>query len=69
MDKAKFLKKVNLFLFVLFPTQAVTGLGRDLLPEDVFFTVHYYCGLILIACVITHFSLNWSWVRSNYLKK
>jgi hypothetical protein len=67
MKKSTLMKTVNLFVAVLFIIQAGTGMGRSVLPDSIF-SIHGYTGFVFIVFVILHIILNWTWIRSNFLK-
>jgi len=69
MTKNIALKILNPFMFVLAVNQAVTALLMDSLPPQVFEVFHKGGGTILLCCIATHFTLNFDWVKSNYLSK
>ena len=68
MDRMKWLKRVNVILFILLAYQGITGLMADVLKE-VFEVIHPVGGVLLVIVALIHIGLNWNWVRSVYLKK
>jgi hypothetical protein len=68
MKKAKWLKAVNIILFVFFVFQASTGTGHEIIDEELFERIHYTGGVLLVTFVIIHLVLNWGWVKSSYFK-
>lgn len=48
--------------------QVVTALNADRLG-GAFMAMHLTGGLLLVAVAATHLTLDWSWVRANYLKR
>lgn len=69
MKKNVQLKVLNALLALLLVSQALTGLFRDSIPDNVFADIHVPGGLLIITGVILHVILNWGWVRANFLKK
>jgi hypothetical protein len=69
MNQIRWLKKINVILFILVLWQAMTGLGHDFLPAEVFEKIHVAGGLSLIAFVAIHLIFNWRWVKANYFSK
>jgi len=68
MSKTKLLKYLNPMLPTLLTWQVVTALSADHLGSA-FRPMHLTGGLLLVAVAATHLTLNWSWVRSTYLKR
>jgi heme A synthase len=69
MNQIRWLKKINVILFILVLWQAMTGLGHDLLPAELFEIIHIAGGLSLITFVVIHLTFNWRWVKANYFRK
>lgn len=69
MNGTKWLRMINPILFILVLWQAMTGLGHNFLPAEVFEKIHIAGGLFLIAFVVIHLILNWRWVKANYFGK
>ena len=69
MKKNVQLKILNALLALLLVSQALTGLFRDSIPDNVFEDIHVPGGLLIVSGVILHVILNWGWVRVNFLKK
>ncbi len=69
MNQIRWLKKINLILFFLVLWQAMTGLGHDPLPAEIFEKIHVAGGLLLISFVAIHLIFNWRWVKFNYFGK
>ena len=67
MKKNTLLKIINFFVAILFIVQAGTGMGHSVLPDRVF-SIHGYTGFVFVVFVILHVVLNWTWIRSNFLK-
>lgn len=68
MKKVKALKIVNLLLFLAFISQASTGIGQAYIDADLLTVIHRIGGILLLILALTHLSLNWGWVKQNYLK-
>lgn len=69
MKKTAWLKPVNLVLAFAFLFQASTGVGHDIIDEEMFEKIHYVGGMVLIVIAVCHVWLNWGWVRANVWKK
>lgn len=70
MDRNAWLKLINTVLLVSLLTQAVTGALLFLnFDSRLAGLLHTYNGLLLVALALTHLTLNWSWVRANFLKR
>ena len=69
MNRAKALKILNPILAVIFLCQVCTGLLHKYIFYKVYDMVHGGGGIVLLAAVIIHLYLNWTWVRSNFVKK
>jgi hypothetical protein len=68
MNKAKWLKRVNVLLFCFLLFQPATALLAGVLGEA-FEVLHPAGGVILVILGLTHLGLNWGWVRSVVLVK
>jgi hypothetical protein len=68
MNKAKWLKRVNVLLFCFLLFQPVTALLAGVIG-DAFEVLHPAGGVILVVLAFAHLSLNWAWVRSAILAK
>ena len=69
MNKARWLKRVNVALFIFLLYQAVTGLLSDVMNGDVFEVIHPIGGAILVVLGFIHLGLNWGWVRTALLAR
>lgn len=73
MNKVLMLKIVNPLLALCFLVQALTGIMLKFQLGMAFIQItiplHAYNGSIFILLVLTHFSLNWSWVKATFLTK
>ncbi len=67
MNKARWLKRVNVVLFIFLLYQAVTGLLLGVMDGEVFEVIHPIGGVILLILGLIHLSLNWGWVRTSFL--
>jgi hypothetical protein len=68
MNKAKWLKRVNVLLFCFLLLQPVTALLAGVIG-DAFEVLHPLGGAVLVILAFVHVSLNWGWVRSAILAK
>ncbi len=66
MKKNMALKVLNPILGLLIISQAVTGFSRSKLSHETFEFLHEGGGILLIILVVTHFILNFNWVKANY---
>jgi hypothetical protein len=69
MNKNRMLKIVNPALAFFFACQALSGIFHNLIPYEAFKPFHGVCGLVLVVLAIIHLFLNWTWVKSVFLKK
>ncbi|HEY3378370.1 MAG TPA: DUF4405 domain-containing protein [Armatimonadota bacterium] len=71
MTKARWLKVVNLLIFLLFLSVTSSALLREPLglSQEAFEHFHEGPGTLLILLVLVHIVLNWSWVRAQFLPK
>jgi hypothetical protein len=69
MSKVKWLKRVNVLLFLFLLFQAVTAMSSGVISGDVFEVIHPIGGGILFVFALVHLGLNWGWVRSVILGK
>jgi Domain of unknown function (DUF4405) len=73
LTKVVVLKITNPVLAVAAAAQAVTGMMMSLFSESIPFglvrQLHLYTGYILIALIIIHMVLNWTWVKSTFFRK
>jgi len=69
MKASAILKVLNPVLAVLMLNQAVTGIFSGVIPRPVFEVIHQAGGIALAAAAALHLSLNWSWVKANFLRK
>lgn len=68
MKKAQWLLWVNAVLATAFVIQLLTVVFRDVISARTFYTVHIWCGRTLLTLAAVHLTLNWNWVRTNFLK-
>ena len=68
MKKSTLLKIVNPILVLIFLIQASTGIFHDLIPFPVFHFLHPVAGYVLALLVAIHFTLNWNWVKTLFVK-
>jgi cytochrome b561 len=71
MKKVIELKTVNLLIAGAFALLAATSLLPKIAPDlaEVSFEIHEYTGYLFFFLALAHIALNWSWVKSNFLKK
>ncbi len=69
MKRNSALKVVNPILGLLVFGQIIGGLSNNLIPEETFMLLHGTNGIVLGIVAIIHLSLNWNWVKANYLQK
>jgi hypothetical protein len=69
MPKAQILKVVNPLVGVLLVVQAFSGIFRDSLSRNAFEILHEVNGFVFLAAVAVHVTLNWSWIKANFLSK
>lgn len=69
MQKNRILKILNPLLAVLLISQIASGMLGMRLSYEVFNVVHKGGAFVLLACVVLHIILNWSWIRATYFKK
>lgn len=66
MNRQKALRTLNPVMFVVLLYQGVTGVFRFSFYKH-FKLMHPIFGLVLLLLGVLHLTLNWPWVRSNYL--
>ena len=72
MKKTVLLKIINPILALLFITQALSGIFHNFLMEvsyEAFEVIHEFGGYIFVFLVVVHFTLNWNWIKSTFLKR
>ena len=69
MKASAILKVLNPILAVLVLNQAITGIFSGVMPRPVFEAIHQAGGIAMAAAATLHLTLNWSWVRANFLRK
>ena len=69
MTRNSALKILNPCMAMLAVNQAVTALLSDNLSPETFEIFHKGGGAILLTCIVVHFTLNFDWVKTNYLGK
>jgi hypothetical protein len=69
MNKTKWLKRVNVLLFVFLLLQPVTAILGEAVSGEFLEVVHPVSGVILVILGLTHLTLNWGWVRSAIFAK
>ncbi|MCF7918496.1 MAG: hypothetical protein K9N06_01100 [Candidatus Cloacimonetes bacterium] len=74
MKKQKVLKVLNVFLILAFLTTVSALIFYKFIPSGIqgsefLYEMHELAGMIFAILGITHFILNFNWVRSMYFKK
>ena len=69
MNKAVWLKRVNVVMFLLLVLQALTATLSGVINPEVFEVAHPIGGGLLVLFALIHIGLNWAWVRSALLKR
>ena len=65
----KALRILNPILGLAVLLQAVSALTAGAVPYATFVWLHVSGGVVLLALALAHLSLNWNWIKANYLKK
>lgn len=69
MKSVKMLRILNLLLAADFLVIGVTAILNDLIQTTGFyFYFHAIPGFVFLILVILHLTLNWKWIKTNYLK-
>jgi hypothetical protein len=63
------LKVLNPILGILVLCQMLTGVTGSLMPRDTFEILHEGGAILLALAAALHVTLNWNWIKANYLKK
>ena len=74
MNRTKWLRVINVFLFLAVLWQGVTGLGHrfsgyKFIEHKLFNTIHVGGGIAMLVLAAIHLTLNWSWIRHKYFGK
>ncbi|MBF0478044.1 MAG: hypothetical protein HQL26_01040 [Candidatus Omnitrophica bacterium] len=73
MNKNNILRSINLILVFSFLIQGLTIVfmlfDMKFLNPKLVFAWHKYNGLVLIALILLHVTLNFSWIKTNYFKR
>jgi len=69
MKKNTALKIVNPIMGVLLINQVLVAFLHDLLPKEVFEFLHEGGGVVFAVAAILHVTLNWNWIKMNFLQK
>ncbi len=73
MEKQRLLKIVNILLAIAFLMTATGGVVRffapDVIPYELFRSVHPIFGLTLVLLAGIHIFLNFNWIKSAYFHK
>ncbi len=67
MNKQKLLKIINPLLFLLIILQAVNIILLKTDPPSFAYMIHEWNGYVIMALVVIHVYLNWSWIKTNIL--
>ena len=68
MLKMKVLKVIIPIMALALISQAITGLNHKKIDDEVFEKIHFGGALLLLALVLVHVILNWSWIITSYRK-
>lgn len=63
------LKVLNPIIALLILNQVFSALLHGVLSHEIFEKVHETGGFLLFIGAVLHLLLNWSWVKTTYLKK
>jgi len=69
MNRYKWLKAFNPILLVIALSQATTGFVAFGTKSAALGYVHIGIGCLLVAGLLLHLTLNWSWVAMAYFRK
>ncbi|MFC1652543.1 hypothetical protein ACFL3F_02375 [Planctomycetota bacterium] len=69
MNRQHALKSLNPLLALLFITQLSTGLFGGSLSHETFELLHKGGAIVLTLVVLVHVSLNFNWIKAQYLGK
>ncbi|NLF31311.1 MAG: DUF4405 domain-containing protein [Planctomycetes bacterium] len=69
MKRRTLLMITNVILAVLMTTQIASGLLGHSLPRTAFVLLHKRGAYLLLAVIVVHVALNWTWVRSSFLSR
>lgn len=69
MNNAKWLKLINPLLLVLILCQVATGIGADVIGQELFEATHPFGGILLVIFVMIHLFLNRAWIKATYTRK
>lgn len=74
MKKVAWLRLVNVFVMLSFCIVTLSMVLYKFIPSplqyhEVVGEVHEISGIVFILLIVVHLSLNWNWVKAQYLKK
>jgi len=69
MNKQKSLRIVNLLIAALILLLAGTAVFNETIPYTIYSKIHPLTGYLLSFFVLLHVTLNFGWIKSNYLKR
>jgi hypothetical protein len=69
LNKIKTLRYINPIIGLLILSQLLSGLFNRMLHYETFEIIHKGGGILFFVVVIIHVALNWSWVKTTYLRK
>lgn len=70
MNKIKLLKMLNPVLGISFLLQAISAVAIVLRKAPGWlYKLHAINGMTFIIIVLVHVTLNWGWIKANFLKK
>lgn len=68
MKRNTMLKILNPILGLLLLNQLASALFHDALTHEAFEIMHQGGGILLAIVAALHITLNWNWIRANFLK-
>jgi len=69
MQRQKWLKVINSALPVMLIWLVITVLLRKSIPYEIYEIIHGFIGFAMTGLILLHVTLNFGWIKSNYLKK
>ncbi len=72
-NRLKYLRVVNAIIALLVLSLAFSGMIRKLaptlIPYQTFALIHPLTGFLFVFFILIHITLNFNWIKANYLKK
>lgn len=73
MNRQKYLRIVNVIIFLLVVGLAFSGITRKffptLVPYTTFTALHPLTGFLFLFFLTLHIILNFNWIKANYFKR